>query len=135
MMKCTTSYIIMTIVMINLILAIMTTGCGTPADSASTPSAVAIELSTTSVDVEGITKVELLVDGQVMAINHHPDPVANTPYVVNQAILLDEPGPHKIQVQAYNTTNGLGQMETKYIQIEVQGGGAFYQESRLEIGR
>ena len=123
-----------------LILSVAITGCALGGDS-NTPTAVIessrpvvtlshptgnepldaqaeINVQSTSVDVAGIARVELLIDGQVIWRDANPQPEPNTPYIVLQPWKPDTPGSYVLQVRAYTPAGVVGETEPVVIRVQ-----------------
>lgn len=64
-----------------------------------------IQVRSTSVDAQGIARVELIVNNQVVQEDTNPNPQPNTPYIVAQSWQPEMAGAYVIQARAYNTTD------------------------------
>lgn len=72
----------------------------------------------TAVDAEGIVRVELWADGQLVHTSANPQgPQANAPYLANQSWTPDKPGHHVLEVRAYNPANVVGKSEQVYVEV------------------
>ena len=72
----------------------------------------------TAVDAEGIVRVELWADGQLVHTSANPQgPQANAPYLANQSWTPDKPGYHVLEVRAYNPANVVGKSEQVYVEV------------------
>ncbi len=67
------------------------------------------DVQSVSVDETGITRVELLVDGEVIWIDANAKPEPEAPFIVVQPWTPKTPGAHVIRVRAYNTANVAGE--------------------------
>ena len=76
-----------------------------------------IKIQSTSLDPEGVTRVELVVDGEVIWIDANAQPEANTPFIVAQLWTPTVPGTHVIQVRAYNAANVAGQSDPVTVNV------------------
>lgn len=121
---------------LGIILLGLTLACGTTSDE---PSAVSrsegrvqifspaaeqrfmlgreILIQSTSVDNEGIQRVELLINQQVIRADENPEPIANAPFIISQAWKPRAPGAYIIQVRAYNISQKVWQSEPITAQI------------------
>jgi hypothetical protein len=76
-----------------------------------------IKIQSTSLDPEGVTRVELVVDGEVIWIDANAQPETNTPFIVAQLWTPTVPGTHVIQVRAYNAANVAGQSDPVTVNV------------------
>ncbi|RMF03693.1 MAG: hypothetical protein D6768_05265, partial [Chloroflexi bacterium] len=98
---------------------------GTPSAAISSPAAgqsllMGRETQVQSVSVDagqGVVRVELVVDGQVVWVDANAEPQANTPYIVSQPWTPDSPGSHTLVVRAFNAANVAGESEPLTVQI------------------
>lgn len=75
-----------------------------------------VQVLSGSIDAQGIVRVELLVDNQIV----HTDeiiPQPNAVFAARQVWLPDRPGSHTLQVRAYNPANVVGQSEQVIVQV------------------
>jgi hypothetical protein len=68
-----------------------------------------ITIQSTSVDADGIQRVELWVDDRQIRIDTNPS--AGSPYIVSQIWQSDTPGTHVILVKAYDTRGAEGRSQ------------------------
>ena len=76
-----------------------------------------IKIQSTALDPEGVTRVELMVDGEVTWIDANAQPEPNTPFIVAQPWTPAVPGTHVLQVRAYNAANVAGQSDPVTVNI------------------
>ena len=76
-----------------------------------------VKVQSTSVDTEGVARVELLINGEVVRIDANAQPQPNTPFIVAQPWLPDVPGSYLVQVRVYNSAGGAA--ETSPMTVEV----------------
>ena len=88
-------------------------------DMAQAIAGRAVEIQTLAQGEDGIVRVELFVNGEVVRIDANPSPQPNTPYLVVQPWTPPENGIYTIQTKAYNTANIAG--ESKSISLKVPG--------------
>ncbi len=79
-----------------------------PLTGQSLPAEAEVNVLSTAIDGEGITRVELVVNGEVQRIDANAQPQPNTPFIVAQPWLA-RPGTYVIQVRAYNTAGVAGE--------------------------
>ena len=79
-----------------------------PANNQTVELGQEIQVQSVSVDTEGIIKVELVVDDQVVWIDSNAQPEPNTPFIVNQPWTPETAGPHTIQIRTTNKANVTG---------------------------
>ncbi len=75
-----------------------------------------IEIQSESVDEQGILRLELLVDNQVVSSSEFV-PQPQTVFVAKQTWLAVEPGSHTLQVRAYNPANTVSQSQKVMVEI------------------
>ncbi len=68
-----------------------------------------IKVQSTSTDETGISRIELLIDGEILWRDANPEPEPNTPYIVVQPWQPTTPGTYNVQVRAYNTAEQIGE--------------------------
>ncbi len=73
-------------------------------------------------DPQGVTRIELWVDGNLSDVTTSPDPNGQPSLVATQRWTFRQPGPHTIQVRARNRANAEG--TSSLISIQVIGEGA-----------
>lgn len=67
-------------------------------------------------DEQGISRVELLVDGQIVSANDYiPQP--GSVFVAKVAWIPDTPGAHALQVRAYNPANTISNSDSVVVQV------------------
>lgn len=76
-----------------------------------------VKVQSASVDTEGVARVELLVNGEVVRIDANAQPQPNTPFIVAQPWLPDIPGSYLVQVRVHNSAGGAA--ETSPLTVEV----------------
>jgi hypothetical protein len=70
-----------------------------------------IKIESTSLDPNGIAKVELLINGELVRIDGNAHPQSNDPFIVAQPWKPTVSGSYLIQVKAYNTKNSFAQAD------------------------
>ncbi len=98
---------------------------GQPSAAISSPAANAqlsagqdIQITSVSVDPgSAVVRVELLVDGQVVWVDANASPQTGEPFIVAQPWTPAAPGPHTLQVRAYNQANVAA--ESQPVTVEV----------------
>jgi len=75
-----------------------------------------IEVSSGSIDTRGISRIELLVDGQPVRSNTFT-PRPNTEFALKQRWTPDEAGKYTLQVRAYNPANTAGLSQQVLVQV------------------
>jgi len=122
------SYKLATIFIALVVLACAIPGLGDnstsqPAVAISSPSAeqkLEVGRETTvesvSVDAEGISRVELAINGETVWVDANANPEPDIPFIVAQPWTPEVPGTYIIQVNAYNTDNVAG--ESKPLTVE-----------------
>ena len=76
-----------------------------------------IQILSTSEGDRGISRVELLINGEIVQIDENPEPKPSIPYIVAQNWTPDITGAYTIQIQSYNTANQLGQSKPVEVTI------------------
>lgn len=76
-----------------------------------------VKVQSTSVDTEGVARVELLINGEVVRIDANAQPQPNTPFIVAQPWQPDIPGSYLVQVRVHNSAGGAA--ETSPLAVEV----------------
>lgn len=79
-----------------------------------------ITVSSRSVDAQGIVRVDLVANGQVVATQPNPQPEPNQALLVSQFWVPQIIGNQVIQVVAYNKAGGAGQ--SAFVFVQVAGG-------------
>jgi len=62
-----------------------------------------VTIQVTVTDAQGVSRVEVGVDGILLQTLDNPSPAANAPFAVQQGWTADKPGSHAVMVVAYNT--------------------------------
>ncbi len=107
-------------------LACSAPGFGQPAENGNQPSVAIssptegqsveanqkLQVQSVSIDPQGVVRVELVVDGDVVWVDANAQPEANSPFIVSQPWTPKLPGTHTIQVRAFNKDNITGESET-----------------------
>ena len=88
-----------------------------PVDNQQANQGDELQVKSVSVDDQGIVRVELVVDGQVVWVDANAQPQPNTPFIVQQPWVASDPGPHTIFVRAFNPDNQAGQSEPVTVQV------------------
>ena len=70
-----------------------------------------------AVDGQGITKIELFVDGESVGAAVNPQPQPNQPFLANQIWQPAQSGMHVIQVRAYNPNEINGESQQVFVEI------------------
>lgn len=76
-----------------------------------------ITIQSAAVDIAGIVRVELVIDGQVVWVDANANPEPEVPFIVAQPWTPQTPGPHTIQARAYNPANVAGESEPLTIEV------------------
>jgi hypothetical protein len=71
-----------------------------------------------SVDTDGVQRIELWVDDQLLRIDSNPD--VNSPYIVSQTWQSDVPGEHVILVKAFDAQGTEGQSQPVAITLATE---------------
>ncbi|MEM7348968.1 MAG: SH3 domain-containing protein, partial [Chloroflexota bacterium] len=74
-----------------------------------------VDVVSTAVDAQGITQVELLIDGQVFVTTENSNPQPNQPFGANQSWIAEGAGDHTLQVRATNVAG----MTVDSVQISI----------------
>jgi hypothetical protein len=133
-MRYSTLWTLLTLVVITII----TAGCAIPGLSqAPTPEGIVVPSVTisspgpnqqiapgqelmvrsVSVDAQGVVRVELVVDGEVVYVDANAQPEAGVPFIVEQPWMTEVPGSHTIQVRAYTPDNQMGQSDSVIVEV------------------
>ena len=88
-----------------------------PAAGQTLPLGSEVNVLSTSVGERGISRVELLINEQVVRVDANSQPEANTPFIVAQPWRPETPGSYNIQVRAFNTANIAGQSAVVIVNI------------------
>jgi len=64
-----------------------------------------VQILSSAVDLQGIVRTELIVDGEIVWVDANAEPQPEAPFIVAQPWTPDVPGSHVIQVTAYNSDN------------------------------
>jgi hypothetical protein len=70
-----------------------------------------------SIDADGVTRVELVINDQVVWVDANADPEPDTPFIVAQPWTPKSPGEYIVQVRAFNAANATGQSKPITIQV------------------
>ncbi len=81
------------------------------------PAGRETKVQSVSVDGQGVARVELVIDGQVIWVDANANPKPETPFIVAQPWIPDSPGTYVIQARAYNIADVAG--ESPPLTIEV----------------
>lgn len=76
-----------------------------------------INIVSTVVDAQGVERVELIVNNQVVNTAQNPDPQPNAPFLANQPWQPDKVGNQVIQVRAYNPAGVAGESEQLFVEV------------------
>ena len=76
-----------------------------------------VRVESISSDVEGVARIELLVNNTIIRQDANPSPEPNGTFVAVQPWLPAAPGLHLLQVRAYNLANVVGHSELIRIQV------------------
>lgn len=76
-----------------------------------------IKIESTSIGNQGIARVELVVDGEVVWVDANADPQEETHFIVAQPWTPEVPGMHLIQVRAYNTSDEVAESKPLTVQV------------------
>ncbi len=68
-----------------------------------------VKIQSTSIAPEGIAKVELLINGELVRVDGNANPQSNLPFIVAQPWTPQASGSYIIQVKSYNLKNGANQ--------------------------
>ncbi len=97
---------------------------GKPAVALSNPTkgqklAVGVEtkVQSVSVDAQGIARVELVINGEVIWVDANAKPEPDVPFIVAQPWFPDTPGTYIVRARAYNNANISGESEP--VEVEV----------------
>jgi hypothetical protein len=77
-----------------------------------------LAVNSTSVDADGIQRIELWVDDQLVRVDSNPD--ENSPYIVSQPWQSDAPGTHVILVKAFDAQGVEGKSQPVVITLQVE---------------
>ncbi len=82
-------------------------------------------IESVSIDPQGVARVELLINGQVVWVDANAQPQADTPFIVAQPWTPAVPGRYVVQVRAYNTGNTAGESPALTVEVAtVEGASA-----------
>ena len=81
-----------------------------------------VSVVVTAVDAQGVARLDLAVNGQVIARHANPNPAPNQPFLVDFRWEPNTYGTQIIQVFAYNTANYVGQSDQVLVQIVTSSG-------------
>lgn len=87
-----------------------------------------IPVQSVSVDAQGVLRVELVVNGQVVWVDANAQPEPDTPFIVAQPWTPPTPGTHVLQVRAYNQNNVMGQSKPITVTVVAAAAAAAVQE-------
>ena len=87
-----------------------------PVQGQKLPADQAVAVNSTSVDTDGVQRVELWVDGAPVRVDSNPAP--SSPYIVSQAWQSGAAGTHVIQVKAFDAKGAEGQSQSVTITLE-----------------
>jgi len=90
-----------------------------PADGAQIAAGGQLTLQASATGAKDITRLEMSVDGQVVASAASPDPDGAPSLTVSHSFTFDQPGPHTISAIAYTASKPSG--ETASIGVTVGG--------------
>ncbi len=101
--------------------AALTTGGPTvtltsPVPGQKLPLEQAVSVNSTSVDPDGVQRVELWVDGAPVRADSNPTP--SSPYIVSQTWQGNTAGTHVIQVKAFDVKGAQGQSQSVTVTLE-----------------
>jgi len=102
-----------------------------PADGAQIAAGGQIVLQAAAAGAKDITRLEMSVDGQVVAMSASPDPDGAPSLNVSHSFTFDQPGPHSISATAYTASSSSG--ETTSVGVTV--GGAVGQVTATPTGQ
>lgn len=88
-----------------------------PTNGQTLPVGQETKVQSVSVDVQGVARVELLINGQVVWADANAKPESNTPFIVAQPWTPDAPGKYLVQARAYNTADIAGQSEPVTVNV------------------
>ncbi len=78
-------------------------------------------VQSTAVDVSGIERVELVVDGETVWVDANAAVAPDVPFIVAQPWIPTVPGSHVIQVQAHNAEGQMSRSEPLTVQVVEAG--------------
>lgn len=87
-----------------------------PLPGQTAPVGEPVSVDSTSVDADGVQRVELWVDDKLLRVDSNPK--VSSPYIVSQSWQSDVPGTHVILVKAFDAQGVEGQSEPVVITIE-----------------
>lgn len=87
-----------------------------PLPGQTAPVGEPLSVNSTSVDTDGVARIELWVEGKLFRVDSNPD--ISSPYIVQQTWLSDEPGTYVIVVKAFDAQGAEGQSEPVTITLE-----------------
>ncbi len=91
-----------------------------PGNGQQLPLNTETAIQSVSVDEQGISRVELVIDNEVIWSDANADPQPNTPFIVAQPWVPTTLGSHSIQVRAYNLDNVVGESPLLTVEIVAQ---------------
>jgi hypothetical protein len=87
-----------------------------PVQGQKLPADQPVEVNSTSVDTDGVQRVELWVDGAPVRVDSNPAP--SSPYIVSQTWQGGAVGTHVIQVKAFDVKGAEGQSQSVTVTLE-----------------
>ncbi len=87
-----------------------------PLPGQTAPVGEPISVDSTSVDADGVQRVELWVDDRMLRVDSNPK--VSSPYIVSQSWQSDVPGTHVILVKAFDAQGVEGQSQPVVITLE-----------------
>ena len=88
-----------------------------PVEGQQLQAGQATTVESVSIDAKGVTRVELMVNGQVIWADVNAQPAPETPFIVAQPWTPVTPGHYTIQVNSYNAANKTGQSEPVTVEV------------------
>jgi hypothetical protein len=79
-----------------------------------------IKVESVSIDSAGVTRVELVVNGEVIWIDANAKPEPDTPFIVAQPWTPTAPGRYVIQVRSYNQAAAVGESAPLTVEVVAQ---------------
>lgn len=76
-----------------------------------------VTIQSTAIGNEGVARVELLVDDEVVLVDANADPQPNTPFIVVQPWTSASPGTYIIKVRAYNVSEQMAESKPLTVPI------------------
>ncbi|HFD39798.1 MAG TPA: hypothetical protein ENJ31_08165, partial [Anaerolineae bacterium] len=87
------------------------------------PQGTEITIIAAAADNQGVTKIEVGVDGVLLGVFENPAPAATVPFEARQTWTAAQPGPHAVMAVAYNTAGVASAPAAVNITV-VESGGA-----------